>query len=76
MTKELTKYQITFLKTTEKASLIYQQLKKRKNGCKKSREVNKKKRFFEIQIFKQRIEKQVFFSSDHKGQVPNKIRFR
>ena len=30
MTKEPTKYQISFLKTTEKPSLIYQKLKKRK----------------------------------------------
>ena len=31
MTKELPKYLIAFLKTTEKASLIYQKMKKRKN---------------------------------------------
>ena len=35
MTKELTKYQITFLKSIEKARLIYEKLKKKKKWLQK-----------------------------------------
>ena len=39
MEKELKKYQMAFLKTTEKTSLIYQKLKKEESVIKKAKEL-------------------------------------
>ena len=60
LTKELTKYFFTFLKTTETASLIYQKLKKRKNGYKKAKKLKETKT---------RNKKKIFCNSNLKKQI-------
>ena len=73
MTKELAKYQIVFSKSIEKANLIHQKLKKRRNRLEKKLrswqklKLETKEKFSCNSNFKKRVEKQrCFFIESHR----------